>query len=49
MEENRNELAGLKGNALCKAGCEMVYKSVKEFAGDAPQFDDITMMWVTYI
>lgn len=49
MEENRNELAGLKGNALCKAGCGMIYKSVREFAGDAPQFDDITMMWVTYI
>ena len=48
IEENRNKLTGLKGNALCKTGCEMVYKSVMEFAGEAPQFDDITMMWVTY-
>ena len=48
IEENRNELIRLEGSALCKAGCEMVYKSVMEFTGAAPQFDDITMMWVTY-
>lgn len=48
IRENQDKLAGLEGNALCKAGCEMVYQSVMGFAGDAPQFDDITMLWVTY-
>lgn len=48
IKEKQNDLGSLEGSALCKAGCEMVYENVMEFTGTAPQFDDITMMWVTY-
>ena len=47
----RSEQGKLKNadvNAFCKAGCELVYERIREFMGDAPQSDDITMMWVTY-
>ena len=42
IREKRDE------NTSCKTGCEMVYDSVVEFTGVAPQYDDITMMWLTY-
>ncbi len=48
IREKKDELSSLTGNALCKAGCEMVYENVMKFTGGAPQSDDITMMWVTY-
>ena len=37
---------GFDRNASLQSGCETVYESVMDFTGDAPQYDDITMMWV---
>ena len=39
---------GFDRDSSCRAGCEMIYRSVMDFTGEAPQYDDITMMWVTY-
>ena len=47
-EVEQGKLKDMDVNAFCKAGCELVYERIREFMGDAPQSDDITMMWVTY-
>ncbi len=36
------------GNEYCKAVCEAVLSDVRDFAEGAPQYDDITMMCVSY-
>lgn len=48
IKEKKDELLKLDADALCRAGCEMVYDDVMAFMGDAPRLDDITMMWLTY-
>ena len=39
---------GFDRDSSCRAGCEMIYRSVMDFTGEAPQYDDITMMWIRY-
>ena len=48
IRSEQGKLKDMDVNAFCKAGCELVYERIREFMGDAPQSDDITMMWVTY-
>ena len=48
LEGNTGSIKKENGNAYCKAVCEAVLSDVRDFAGGAPQYDDITMMCVSY-
>lgn len=48
IAEHAKDLTNHNGNEFCEEKCNMVLSDVKAFQKDAPQFDDITMMWVRY-
>ncbi|HAQ51792.1 MAG TPA: hypothetical protein DCR12_03390 [Lachnospiraceae bacterium] len=48
IREHADDSKAHKGNEFCEDKCQMILSDVTAFEKDAPQFDDITMMWVRY-
>ncbi len=48
IREHAGDSKAHKGNEFCEDKCQMILSDVTAFEKDAPQFDDITMMWVRF-
>ena len=49
IKEKAGDIEAADRNEFCRDACEMVYCDVCNFAAEAEQYDDITMMWVKFI
>ncbi len=48
IDHRGDEIKSYEGNDRCRAACRIIYEDVENFASGAAQYDDITMMWITY-